>query len=70
MSGGLRAARPTPGSDLLRGVNSRVLHSRSAWKGERQVLAALWDQGGRVDDYDEGREILKRSPYRPIVNHD
>ncbi|KAF7557798.1 hypothetical protein G7Z17_g406 [Cylindrodendrum hubeiense] len=56
--------------DLVLLDNYAVLHSRSAWKGERQVLAALWDQDGRVDDYDEGKEILKASPFRPIIVHE
>lgn len=43
------------------------MHSRRPWKGERQVLAALWDQDGRVDDFPEGKAILKDIPRKPIV---
>ncbi|KPM38724.1 hypothetical protein AK830_g7842 [Neonectria ditissima] len=56
--------------DLVLLDNFAVMHSRTAWKGERQVLAALWDQDGRVDDYDEGKEILKSRPRRPIITED
>ena len=38
--------------------NYAVMHSRKAWKGERVVLAALWDEKGRVEDFEEGRRIL------------
>jgi hypothetical protein len=42
------------------------MHSRRAWKGERQVLAALWDQDGRIDDFAEGKAILNGIPRRPV----
>ncbi|KAM5354138.1 hypothetical protein ACJ41O_000788 [Fusarium nematophilum] len=48
-------------------LNYAVMHSRRAWKGERQVLAALWDADGRIDDFEEGKEILRDIPRRPIV---
>jgi hypothetical protein len=47
--------------------NYAVMHSRNPWKGHRQVLAALWDHDGRIDDYDEGQKILESSPKVPIV---
>ncbi|CAH0053819.1 unnamed protein product [Clonostachys solani] len=50
--------------------NFAVMHSRSPWKGERKVLAALWDEDGRVDDFAEGKEILKEIPRRPILVQD
>lgn len=50
--------------------NYAVMHSRSPWKGERVVLAALWDEGGRVGDYPEGEEILNGSPRKPVVAKD
>ncbi|TVY81454.1 Clavaminate synthase-like protein [Lachnellula suecica] len=47
--------------------NYAVIHSRAAWTGQRTVLAALWDEEGRIGDFAEGEEILKGSPSRPIV---
>ncbi|KAF5677465.1 taurine catabolism dioxygenase [Fusarium circinatum] len=52
--------------DLVLLDNFAVMHSRRPWKGKRQVLAALWDQEGRVEDYAEGHAILKDIPKRPI----
>lgn len=31
--------------------NYAVMHSRRAWTGNRTVLAALWDEGGRIGDF-------------------
>ncbi|KAH6871419.1 hypothetical protein B0T10DRAFT_568331 [Thelonectria olida] len=53
--------------DLVLLDNYAVMHSRSPWEGERQVLAALWDQDDRIDDYNEGKEILKGIPRRPVT---
>ncbi|KAF4123121.1 Taurine catabolism dioxygenase TauD, TfdA family [Geosmithia morbida] len=53
--------------DLVLLDNIAVMHSRRAWIGQRQVLAALWDDQGRVDDYPEGEEILKDKPRKPIL---
>ncbi|KAJ9133366.1 Clavaminate synthase-like protein [Pleurostoma richardsiae] len=53
--------------DLVLLDNYAVMHSRSPWKGQRQVLAALWDQDGRIGDYDEGKDILKASPRITVV---
>ncbi|KAL2443601.1 hypothetical protein ABEF95_007587 [Exophiala dermatitidis] len=50
--------------------NYAVMHSRKPWVGDqtqRTVLAALWDSDGRIDDFDQGKEILKPSPRGPIV---
>ncbi|KAH6692453.1 hypothetical protein F5X68DRAFT_250655 [Plectosphaerella plurivora] len=52
--------------DLVLLDNYAVMHSRRAWKGERQVLAALWDKEGRVDDFAEGKAILSGIPRRPV----
>ncbi|KAF2791864.1 Clavaminate synthase-like protein [Melanomma pulvis-pyrius CBS 109.77] len=38
--------------------NYAVMHSRRPWVGKRTVLAALWDQEGRIDDFPEGLKIL------------
>ncbi|KAJ4987137.1 taurine catabolism dioxygenase [Stagonosporopsis vannaccii] len=40
--------------------NYAVMHSRKPWKGERVVLAALWDQEGRVGDFEEWKRRLER----------
>ncbi|KEZ41886.1 hypothetical protein SAPIO_CDS6575 [Scedosporium apiospermum] len=53
--------------DLVLLDNYAVMHSRSPWKGQRQVLAALWDEDGRIDDFFEGKKILERRPRRPII---
>jgi hypothetical protein len=50
--------------------NYAVQHSRKPWKGERQVLAALWDDNGRVSDFPEGERLLARAPRRPMLAHD
>ncbi|KIL87824.1 hypothetical protein FAVG1_08703 [Fusarium avenaceum] len=42
-------------------------HSRKSWKGQRQVLAALWDDDGRVDDFPEGKRLLENAPRIPII---
>lgn len=47
--------------------NTAVMHSRKPWQGKRTVLAALWDEDGRIDDFPEGEEILKTSPREPIT---
>jgi hypothetical protein len=41
-----------------------VQHSRQPWVGERQVLAALWDDDKeeRISDFPEGVELLKLAP--------
>ncbi|KAF2115382.1 hypothetical protein BDV96DRAFT_687324 [Lophiotrema nucula] len=39
--------------------NYAVMHSRRPWTGKRTVLAALWDQKGRVEDFQEGVNILQ-----------
>lgn len=39
--------------------NYAVMHSRQPWVGKRTVLAALWDQGGRIEDFEEGKSILR-----------
>ncbi|KAF4918698.1 Clavaminate synthase-like protein [Colletotrichum viniferum] len=51
--------------DLVLLDNYAVMHSRKPWKGERQVLAALWDDDGRIRDFPEGVELLKGSPRVP-----
>ncbi|KAF0330735.1 Clavaminate synthase-like protein [Colletotrichum asianum] len=51
--------------DLVLLDNYAVMHSRKPWKGERQVLAALWDDDGRIRDFPEGLELLKGSPRVP-----
>ena len=43
------------------------MHSRQPWKGQRQVLAALWDDEGGISDFREGVEILKGSPRVPVT---
>lgn len=47
--------------------NTAVMHSRKPWAGKRTVLAALWDDEGRIGDFPEGERILERSPRRPIA---
>jgi hypothetical protein len=47
--------------------NYAVMHSRKPWVGTRSVLAALWDEGGRIGDTLEGTEILRSSPRKPII---
>ncbi|TVY20316.1 Clavaminate synthase-like protein [Lachnellula arida] len=44
----------TPG-DLILLDNYAVMHSRRPWTGERKVLAALWDEEGRIGDFEEGK---------------
>jgi hypothetical protein len=34
------------------------MHSRRPWAGKRTVLAALWDERGRIEDFEEGKKIL------------
>ncbi|KAF1998131.1 Clavaminate synthase-like protein [Amniculicola lignicola CBS 123094] len=38
--------------------NYAVMHSRRPWSGDRTVLAALWDQKGRIGDFPEGTRII------------
>ncbi|KAF7562743.1 hypothetical protein G7046_g1398 [Stylonectria norvegica] len=45
--------------DIVLLDNYAVMHSRKPWKGERQVLAALWDGDGRIGDFPEGVELLQ-----------
>ncbi|KAF8866243.1 Clavaminate synthase-like protein [Acephala macrosclerotiorum] len=52
--------------DIVLLDNYSVMHSRRPWTGERKVLAALWDQDGRIGDFREGLEILKGAPRIPI----
>lgn len=47
--------------------NYAVMHSRRPWVGKRTVLAALWDEDDRIQDFDQGKDILKSSPRVPIV---
>ncbi|KAL5001089.1 hypothetical protein BDV10DRAFT_182651 [Aspergillus recurvatus] len=47
-------------------------HSRRPWKGDRQVLAALWDDDDReeyrrIQDFPEGLEILRGALRAPVV---
>lgn len=51
---------------LIDRQNTAVMHSRKPWKGKGTVLAALWDEDGRIEDFPEGREILKSSPREPM----
>ncbi|GKT93903.1 taurine catabolism dioxygenase [Colletotrichum tofieldiae] len=51
--------------DLVLLDNYAVMHSRKPWKGTRQVLAALWNDKGRIKDFPEGLELLKTSPRVP-----
>ncbi|KAJ0425230.1 hypothetical protein BJY00DRAFT_308558 [Aspergillus carlsbadensis] len=53
--------------DLVILDNYAVQHSRQPWVGERQVLAALWDDDseGRIGDFPEGVELLKHAPRVP-----
>lgn len=44
--------------DLVLLDNTAVMHSRKPWVGKRTVLAALWDDGGRIGDFPEGKRIL------------
>ncbi|CZR57569.1 uncharacterized protein PAC_07458 [Phialocephala subalpina] len=53
--------------DIVLLDNYAVMHSRKPWTGERKVLAALWDQDGRIGDFEEGVEILKGAPRIPIA---
>ncbi|KAJ5354921.1 hypothetical protein N7541_005965 [Penicillium brevicompactum] len=53
--------------DLVILDNFAVQHSRQPWKGTRLVLAALWEDEGRVEDFPEGRELLSRAPRFPII---
>ncbi|KAL4960103.1 uncharacterized protein BDV14DRAFT_205032 [Aspergillus stella-maris] len=48
--------------DLVMLDNYAVQHSRQPWAGERQVLAALWDdpEDDRIGDLTDGAELLKR----------
>ncbi|KAF4972484.1 hypothetical protein FSARC_956 [Fusarium sarcochroum] len=54
--------------DLVLLDNYAVQHSRKPWKGKRQVLAALWDDDGRINDFPEGKTLLENAPRIPIVN--
>lgn len=42
------------------------MHSRNPWTGDRKVLAALWDEEGRIDDFEEGKAILEGS-FRDLI---
>ncbi|KAL4873982.1 hypothetical protein BDV12DRAFT_181873 [Aspergillus spectabilis] len=55
--------------DLVILDNYAVQHSREPWVGERQVLAALWDDNeeGWIMDFPKGVEILRRVPRVPVV---
>ncbi|KAK2049498.1 Clavaminate synthase-like protein [Colletotrichum somersetense] len=54
------------GNALLSRLNYAVMHPRKPWKGTRQILAALWDDGeGRMRDFPEGLESLKVSSRVP-----
>lgn len=44
------------------------MHSRQPWKGERQVLAALWDEDDRIGDFPEGLKLLESSPRVPVTD--
>ncbi|KAF4464220.1 taurine catabolism dioxygenase [Fusarium albosuccineum] len=52
--------------DLVLLDNYAVQHSRKPWKGTRQVIAALWDDDGRVGDFPEGVKLLANAPRIPI----
>lgn len=41
--------------DIVLIDNYAVMHSRKPWTGQRVILAALWDQGGRIKDYEEDK---------------
>ncbi|KXH47397.1 hypothetical protein CSIM01_05334 [Colletotrichum simmondsii] len=56
--------------DLVLLDNYAVMHSRKPWKGQRQVLAALWDDDGRIRDFPEGLELLKGTPRVPRTEFD
>ncbi|KAF2017506.1 Clavaminate synthase-like protein [Aaosphaeria arxii CBS 175.79] len=43
--------------DIVLIDNCAVMHSRRPWIGKRTVLAALWDQEGRIGDFNEGKKI-------------
>ena len=47
--------------DIVLLDNYAVMHSRRAWKGERVVLAALWDEIGekRIGDFEQGERVLE-----------
>lgn len=55
-------------ANSIGGQNYAVQHSRKPWKGTRQVLAALWDEDGRVGDFREGLKLLESSPRVPITD--
>jgi hypothetical protein len=40
--------------DIVLLDNYAVMHSRRAWTGKRTVLAALWDEKGRIGDLNSG----------------
>ncbi|KAL2837097.1 hypothetical protein BJX68DRAFT_259710 [Aspergillus pseudodeflectus] len=54
--------------DLVFLDNYAVQHSRQPWVGERQVLAALWDddEEERIGDFPEGSELLRNAPRVPV----
>ncbi|KAL3492441.1 hypothetical protein BJX62DRAFT_250638 [Aspergillus germanicus] len=54
--------------DLVILDNYAVQHSRQPWVGERQVLAALWDdeEEEQIGDFPEGVELLKLAPKVPV----
>ncbi|KAH6644525.1 hypothetical protein C7974DRAFT_439894 [Boeremia exigua] len=43
--------------DIVLIDNYVVMHSRKPWVGDRVVLAALWDQEGRIADLAEGERL-------------
>ncbi|KAJ8116585.1 hypothetical protein OPT61_g2017 [Boeremia exigua] len=45
--------------DIVLIDNYAVMHSRKPWVGQRVVLAALWDQAGRLGDLKKGKELLE-----------
>ncbi|KAL4907091.1 hypothetical protein BDW74DRAFT_167095 [Aspergillus multicolor] len=52
--------------DMVIVDNYAVQHSRQPWEGDRQVLAALWDDDEvRIRDYPEGAALLRDSPRNP-----
>jgi hypothetical protein len=53
--------------ELITPQNYAVQHSRKPWKGSRQVLAALWDDDGRLGDFPEGLKLLQGVPRVPII---
>lgn len=44
--------------DIVLIDNYVIMHSRKPWTGQRVVFAALWEQEGRIKDYEEDKRIL------------